>query len=418
MTGINGPPVSIKSIEQAISDRGWEEGWVVPRVPATRTGRRVAVIGSGPAGLAAAHCLNQAGHAVTVYERADRAGGLMMYGVPNMKADKTHVVQRRVDLLAQEGVTFVTGAHVGVNLDAGDLVAGHDAVVLAAGATRPRDLDVPGREATGVHFAMDFLTANTRSLLDSNLADNNYISAKGKHVVVVGGGDTGTDCIGTSVRHGAASIVNLELLPQPPSDRAAGNPWPQWPRVFRVDYGHAEAAAADGGRDPRRYEVSTKRFISDAAGNVTGIEIVRVEWGPPSGPGGRPSMREVPGSETVLKCDLALLALGFLGPEAALAQAVGIEIDPRSNYKAGAGEYATSVPGVFAAGDCRRGQSLVVWAIAEGRGAAAAVDAYLADAPPPAPAGADAAPVVGGVLALERFAAGGGAAPGAVAAAV
>ena len=339
---------------------------------------------------------------MTVFERADRAGGLMMYGVPNMKAGKLEVVQRRVDLMAREGVLFVTNAAVGGpdggTIDARSLVDGHDAVVLAAGATAPRDLPVDGRSATGVHFAMDFLTANTKSLLDTAHADGAFISAKGKHVVVIGGGDTGTDCIATSLRHGAASIVNLELLPAPPADRATGNEWPSWPRVFRVDYGHAEAAAVYGS-DPRAFGVATRRFIVGDDGAVTGVEIVDVAWGDP-GPDGRRSMSEVAGSERVLQCDLALLALGFLGPEAGLARALGVATDPRSNFKADAGEFATSVPGVFAAGDCRRGQSLVVWAIAEGRGAAAAVGAYLASK---AGRGTGAAVVTGGQISGEEW---------------
>ena len=410
VAGINGPPVAIKTMEVAIIDHAFAQGWMTPRPPAVRTGKRVAVIGSGPAGLAAADQLNKAGHAVTVFERADRCGGLMMYGVPNMKAAKVEVVQRRVDLMAAEGVTFVTGAAVGK--EGGVAVAelaggGVDAVVLAAGATSPRDLPVPGRDADGVLFAMDFLTANTKSLLDSGLADGAYTSAKGKHVIVIGGGDTGTDCIATATRHGAASVTNLELMDAPPDARAAGNPWPTWPRVFRVDYGHAEAAHAYGA-DPRRYHVLTKRFIKDeATGKLTGIEIVEVEWGAPSEPGGRPAMREVPGSETVLQADLALLAMGFLGPEAALAGAFDVATDERSNVKAEYGRFATTVPGVFAAGDCRRGQSLVVWAIAEGRGAAAAVDAYLAGGKPAPPADV-LAPVEGGVLHLAAFRSRGG----------
>eukprot|EP00798_Chlamydomonas_sp_ICE-L_P026060 gene26060-11762_t len=373
--GIIQNPVSIKSIEASIIDKAYEEGWMVPRPPKLRTGRKVAIVGGGPAGMAAADQLNKMGHEVTVYERSDRIGGLMMYGVPNMKTDKIEVVQRRVDLMALEGVKFMVNAHVGQNVTTDDLMQQHDAVVLTAGATKPRDLPVEGRELSGVHFAMDFLSANTKSLLDSGLKDGNFISAEGKKVIVIGGGDTGTDCIGTSVRHGATSVINLELMDKPPDGRAKSNPWPQWPRVFRIDYGHAEAAYKYG-KDPREYNVMTKRFVDDGKGNLTGIEIVSVnmEKDPKSG---RFGPVEVPGSARVLECDLAFLAMGFLGPEAKLAESLGIDTDERSNFKAQFGEFATTVPGVFAAGDCRRGQSLVVWAIREGRDAAAAVDLYL-----------------------------------------
>jgi len=374
--GIIENPVSIKSIEATIIDKAFEEGWMKPQPPKFRTGRRVAVVGGGPAGMAAAHQLNKMGHEVTVYERSDRIGGLMMYGVPNMKTDKIDVVQRRVDLMAAEGVRFVVNAHVGKNVPAEQLVNDFDAVVLAAGATKPRDLPVDGRDFKGVHYAMEFLHANTKSLLDSNLADGKYISAAGKKVIVIGGGDTGTDCIGTSVRHGATSIVNLELLDKPPTKRAANNPWPQWPRIFRVDYGHAEAQHKYGA-DPREYNVMTKRFIGDEKGQVKGIEIVSVkmEKDPKTG-AFRPV--EVPGSARVLEADLVLLAMGFVGPEATLAEAMKLDRDERTNFKAQFGEFATSVPGVFAVGDCRRGQSLVVWAIREGRDSAAVVDRYLA----------------------------------------
>ncbi|KAK4839697.1 hypothetical protein QYF36_024094 [Acer negundo] len=374
--GIIENPVSIKNIECAIIDKAFEEGWMVPRPPTKRTGRRVAIIGSGPAGLAAADQLNRMGHLVTVYERADRIGGLMMYGVPNMKTDKVDVVQRRVNLMAEEGISFVVNANVGVDplYSIDRLREDNDAIVLAVGSTKPRDLPVPGREFSGVHFAMEFLHANTKSLLDSNLQDGNYISAKGKKVVVIGGGDTGTDCIGTSIRHGCINIVNLELLPQPPATRAPGNPWPQWPRVFRIDYGHQEAAAKFG-KDPRSYEVLTKRFIGDENGVVKGLEVIRVHWEKDAS--GRFQFKEVEGSEEIIEADLVLLAMGFLGPEPTMAEKLGMERDNRSNFKADYGRFATSVDGVFAAGDCRRGQSLVVWAISEGRQAAAQVDKYL-----------------------------------------
>ncbi|KAJ6808958.1 glutamate synthase 1 [NADH], chloroplastic isoform X1 [Iris pallida] len=374
--GIIEDPVSIKSIECSIIDKAFEEGWMVPRPPSQRSGKRVAIIGSGPAGLASADQLNKMGHSVTVYERADRIGGLMMYGVPNMKADKTDIVQRRVNLMAEEGVNFVVNANVGTDpiysLDR--IRAENDAIILACGATKPRDLPVPGRELSGVHFAMEFLHANTKSLLDSNLQDGKYISAKGKKVVVIGGGDTGTDCIGTSIRHGCTNVVNLELLPEPPRKRAPGNPWPQWPRIFRVDYGHQEATTKFG-KDPRSYEVLTKRFIGDENGLVKGLEVVHVKWAKDSS--GRFQFEEIKGSEEIIEADLVLLAMGFLGPESTIADRLGVERDNRSNFKAEYGRFSTSVDGVFAAGDCRRGQSLVVWAISEGRQAAAQVDRFL-----------------------------------------
>ncbi|CAA7030919.1 unnamed protein product [Microthlaspi erraticum] len=376
--GIIENPVSIKSIECAIIDKAFEEGWMVPRPPLNRSGKKVAIIGSGPAGLAAADQLNKMGHLVTVYERSDRIGGLMMYGVPNMKTDKLDVVQRRVDLMTKEGINFVVNANIGkdpsYSLDG--LKEENDAIVLAVGSTKPRDLPVPGRDLSGVHFAMEFLHANTKSLLDSNHEDGNYISAKGKKVVVIGGGDTGTDCIGTSIRHGCTNIVNLELLPQPPATRAPGNPWPQWPRVFRIDYGHQEATTKFG-KDPRTYEVLTKRFIGDDNGNVKGLEIVRVSW--EKDESGRFQFKEIEGSEEIIEADLVFLAMGFLGPEPTLAEKLGLECDNRSNFKAEYGRFSTTVEGVFAAGDCRRGQSLVVWAISEGRQAASQVDRFLSN---------------------------------------
>ncbi len=371
--GINEPAVTIKNIESAIVDKGFEEGWIQPEPPTERTGKKVAIIGSGPAGLTAAQQLNRAGHHVTVYERDDRVGGLLTYGIPNMKLDKG-VVDRRLDIIRAEGVEFVTNAHVGVNKDAQKIRSENDALILACGATRPRDLPIPGRELEGVHFAMEFLLKNTKSLMDSNLEDGAYISAKGKRVIVIGGGDTGTDCIGTSIRHGCTSLVNFELLPKPPAERAPENPWPEWPAIFRVDYGHQEAEAKFG-KDPREYRVLSKRFLDDGKGNVSGIETVRVEWTKDAD--GKWQMSEVPGSEEIFEADLIFLAMGFLGPEDTLAEQLGLERDARSNFKAEYGKYATSTQGVFAAGDCRRGQSLVVWGIAEGRGAARAVDAFL-----------------------------------------
>ncbi|KAI5295638.1 glutamate synthase [NADH] [Ascosphaera acerosa] len=374
--GITEDPVGIKSIECAIIDRGFEMGWIKPRPPKVRTGKRVAIIGSGPAGLAAADQLNRAGHAVTVYERADRVGGLLMYGIPNMKLDKK-VVQRRVDLLAAEGIEFVTDCAVGpdeddqVSLD--HLRASNDAVIICTGATTARDLKIPGRQLNGVHFAMEFLHKNTKSLMDSGLEDGAYISARDKHVVVIGGGDTGNDCIGTSVRHGAKSVTNFELLPQPPPKRGRDNPWPQWPRIYRVDYGHSEVKTHHG-RDPREYCVMSTEFVGDEDGNVVGINTVRVEW--TRGMNGGWDMSTVEGSEQYFPADLVLLSMGFLGPE---QRVLGREIekDARKNVKTPPGRYCTNLPGVFAAGDCRRGQSLIVWGINEGRQAAREVDAFL-----------------------------------------
>jgi NAD(P)H-dependent glutamate synthase small subunit len=369
--GITDPAVTIKNIENAIIDRGFAEGWVTPNAPATRTGKRVAIVGSGPAGLAAAEQLNRVGHTVTVYERADRIGGLLMYGIPNMKLDKA-VVNRRIDLLKAAGIEFVVGADVGKNVDPAKLRAENDALLLATGATKPRDLAVPGRELGGVHFAMEFLTANTKSLLDSDLGDGKFISAKDKRVVVIGGGDTGADCIGTSLRHGCKSLINLELLDQPPAKRAADNPWPLWPKILRTDYAHEESIARFGA-DPRSYAVVSKEF-GGSGGHVKSVRINRIEW---QTKGGAPKMVDVAGSAETLEADLVLLAMGFLGPEAYLAEALKIELDARSNYRAAHGPFVTSEPGVFAAGDCRRGQSLVVWAINEGRGAARAIDEFL-----------------------------------------
>jgi NAD(P)H-dependent glutamate synthase small subunit len=371
--GIIEPAVTIKNIECAIVDKGFEEGWIQPEPPDERTGKKVAIIGSGPAGLTAAQQLNRAGHSVTVYERDDRIGGLLTYGIPNMKLDKG-IVDRRLDIMRAEGVEFVANAHVGVNKDAQKIRAESDAMVLACGATRPRDLPIPGRDLKGIHFAMEFLLKNTKSLMDSKLENGQYISAEGKRVIVIGGGDTGTDCIGTSIRHGCSSLVNFELLPEPPAERAADNPWPEWPVIFRVDYGHQEAAAKFG-KDPREFRVLSKRFIDDGNGNVAGVETVRVEWNKDAE--GKWQMSEVPGSEEIFEADLIFLAMGFLGPEDTLAEQLGLERDARSNFKAEYGKYATSTEGVFAAGDCRRGQSLVVWGIAEGRGAARAVDEFL-----------------------------------------
>src|SRR5262245_45316302 len=372
--GINEPPVTIKSIECAIIDKGYEEGWIAPHPPAVRTGKKVAVIGSGPAGLACADQLNRAGHWVTVYERADRVGGLLMYGIPNMKLDKRYV-QRRVDLMKAEGIAFVVNCEVGKDYPAAKLHEEHDAVVLCGGATKPHDFfaRTEGRQLRGIHFAMEFLHANTKSLLDSNLADGKYLSAKDRDVIVIGGGDTGTDCVGTALRHGCRSLLQLEIVPQPPLNRAPDNPWPQWPKVYKLDYGQEEAKALFGD-DPRHYSIQTTKFVGDNAGHVKEIHTVRVEWVKDNG---RAVPRNIPGSEKVFPAQLILLAMGFSGPENQLLDQLGVEKDARTNAKTEPGSYGTSVEGVFAAGDMRRGQSLVVWAINEGRGAACECDSYL-----------------------------------------
>lgn len=371
--GLIGDPVTIKTIEQEIIDKGFDEGWMAPSPPRVRTGKKVAVVGSGPSGLACAAQLNSVGHSVTVFERADRIGGLLVYGIPNMKLDK-NVVARRVELMAAEGVTFVTNTEVGKDYAANRLLEEFDAVVLCGGATKARDLPIEGREAKGVHLAMEFLRSNTKSLLDSNHEDGRYISAKGKNVIVIGGGDTGTDCVGTSIRHGCKSVTQFEILDKPPVGRAEGNPWPQFPRIYKLDYGQEEAAAL-WGEDPRQYLIQSKRFVADEMGNVKGILTVQIEW--KKDESGRMTPVEIPGTEKVWEADLVLLAMGFLGPEDQLVNQLGLDRDPRSNVKAEYGKFETSVEGVFAAGDMRRGQSLVVWAINEGRAAARECDRYL-----------------------------------------
>jgi len=364
--GINSDAVSIKAVEVSIIDRAFEEGWVAPRPPETRTGKRVAVVGSGPAGLAAAAQLNQAGHWVTVFERADRIGGLLRYGIPEFKLEK-RVLDRRLDLLAEEGIVFKTCTHIGVDVPVSELRAEFQAIVLAGGSTRPRDLPVPGRELEGIHFAMEYLTLQNRRCEGDSLPAAQFITAKDKHVVIIGGGDTGADCLGTAHRQGAASVTQLELLPQPPKDRATNNPWPLWPNIFRVSSAHEE-----GGE--RLYSIATDRFTGDDQGRVRALHTNRVSMITKNG---RMDLEPVPGSETTIQAELVLLAMGFLGPEpnGVLAE-LGVKMTERGNVWRDA-NWMTSVPGVFTAGDMQRGQSLIVWAIAEGRSAARGVDHYL-----------------------------------------
>jgi glutamate synthase (NADPH) small chain len=369
--GINTPPVTIKNIECAIIDRAFEEGWIVPNPPKERTGKKVAVVGSGPAGLACAAQLNKAGHTVTVFERADRIGGLLMYGIPNMKLDKKEVVQRQVNLMAAEGVKFVTNTEVGKDYPAEKLLKEFDATVLCGGSTKPRDLQADGRDLKGIHFAMEFLTASTKSLLDGNQTP---ISAEGKDVIVIGGGDTGTDCVGTSLRQKCRSVVQFEILPKPPEKRQADNPWPEWPKVYKMDYGQEEAEAVQG-NDPRLYCTTTNKFVGDENGNVKEIHTVRGEWVKLQD--GRMKFNVIAGSEKVYPAQLVLLAMGFIGPEETALNPLQIERDSRTNVNAEYGKFKTNINGVFAAGDMRRGQSLVVWAINEGRAAARECDRYL-----------------------------------------
>jgi glutamate synthase (NADPH/NADH) small chain len=362
---INDDPVGIKSIEHFIVDRGWEEGWIAPQPPAVKTGKRVAVIGSGPAGLACAQQLARAGHDVVVFEKADRVGGLLRYGIPDFKMEK-HLIDRRMAQMSVEGVTFRPGVEVGNDISAEDVLARYDAVVMAGGAEAPRDLPVPGRDLDGVHFAMEFLPQQNRVIAGDEL--ETQLRATGKHVVVIGGGDTGSDCVGTSNRHGAKSVTQFELLPQPPEHENKPLTWPYWPIKLRTSSSHEEGCARD-------WAVATKRF-EGRNGKVEKLVAVRVEW--QKGADGQTKMVEVPGSEFELKADLVLLAMGFLGPAApSLLAQLGVERDARTNVKANTDDYRTSVPKVFAAGDMRRGQSLVVWAIREGRQCARAVDEYL-----------------------------------------
>ena len=368
--GLNNPAVTIKNIELAIVDKGFEEGWIKPKVVESRSGKNIAIVGSGPAGLAAADELNQMGHSVKVYERSDRIGGLLMYGIPNMKLGKD-VVERRVQLLESEGIEFITNVDIGKDLTTKELKETCDAVIFATGATQARDLPAENRDAKGIYPAMDFLTSNTKSLLDSGQPDQSDLSAKGKNVIVIGGGDTGTDCIGTSLRQGAKSIINFELMSRPPEDRSDNNPWPEWPVIYRVDYGHEESSQVFG-EDPRHYQLLTKAFIKDTDGNVKGIKTVNVDLI-------KGKLTEIEGTEKMWDAELVLLSMGFLSPEHYLSDDSEIELDQRGNYLSEHGDYKTSKDGIFSAGDCRRGQSLVVWAINEGRGVASSVNDFLAN---------------------------------------
>ncbi|MDD5952041.1 MAG: glutamate synthase subunit beta [Oscillospiraceae bacterium] len=372
--GANGDPVTVKENELALVEYGWENGLIQPCVPAVRTGKRVAVVGSGPSGLATADLLNRRGHLVTVYERFDRIGGLLMYGIPNMKLEK-HIVDRRVALLKAEGITFKTNVDVGRTLPAEELLRDYDAVVLCCGASNPRDLDCPGREAEGIYFAVDFLRQNTKSLLDSHLTDGNFFSAKDKDVIVVGGGYTGNDCIGTCMRHGCKSITALEMMAEPPAERLESNPWPQWPRVRKTDYGHEEAIAVFG-EDPRRYQTTVKEFHSDEEGKLCAVTIVHLE-AQKDKETGRVRMVPIAGSEETLPCQMLLIAAGFLGSQSYVSDAFGVERNQRTNVQTAKNHYQTNVEKVFTAGDMHRGQSLVVWAIEEGCNCAAEVDEYL-----------------------------------------
>lgn len=369
-----GDPVATKENEYAIIENAYEKGYADPKPPKVRTGKTVAVVGSGPSGLAVADQLNKRGHSVTVYERSDRVGGLLMYGIPNMKLEK-HIVDRKIKVMEAEGIVFKTGVDVGKDIKAEKLLKEYDRVVLACGASNPRDISVPGRDAKGIYFAVDFLKANTKSLLDSDFEDKKYVDTKSKNVVIIGGGDTGNDCVGTSIRHGCKSVTQIEMMPKAPDTRSASNPWPEWPKICKTDYGQEEAIAVFG-HDPRIYESTVKEFVKDKNGSLKAVKIVKLSWekDPASG---RMKMSEVPGSEQTLPAEIVLIAAGFLGSQKYVTDAFHVDINERSNVKTGAGAYETSVKNVFTAGDMHRGQSLVVWAIREGREAARAVDESL-----------------------------------------
>jgi glutamate synthase (NADPH/NADH) small chain len=372
--GLNGDPVSVKENEFEIIENAYKEGYAKANPPKVRTGKKVAVIGSGPSGLAAADQLNKRGHQVTVLERSDRVGGLLMYGIPNMKLEK-HIIDRKIAVMKEEGIEFVTNADVGSNYKANKILKEFDRVILACGASNPRDIKVPGREAKGIYFAVDFLKATTKSLLDSELADGKFVTTKDKKVLVIGGGDTGNDCVGTSIRHGAASVVQLEMMPKLPDSRVENNPWPEWPRVCKTDYGQEEAIAVFG-EDPRVYQTTVKEFIADEAGNVCKAKIVKLESKKDEATG-RMSMAEVEGSEYTIDVDVVLIAAGFLGSQEYVTKAFGVDVDGRTNVATEPGKFKTNVENVFTTGDMHRGQSLVVTAIREGREAAREVDLDL-----------------------------------------
>ena len=342
--GLNGEAVCTKENEKAIIEKAYEEGWAAPKPPKVRTDKRIAVVGSGPSGLAVADQLNRRGHLVTVYERSDRVGGLLRYGIPNMKLEK-HIIDRKIEVMKAEGVTFITDANIGENVKAKKLLEEYDSVVLACGASNPRDIKAPGRDANGIYFAVDFLKSTTKSLLDSGLTDGKYISAKGKNVIVIGGGDTGNDCVGTSIRHGCKSIMQLEMMPKPPVDRLPNNPWPQWPKVLKTDYGQEEAIAVFG-EDPRVYQTTVKEFIKDKKGNLCKVKLVKLEPKKDEKTG-RMMMSEVAGSEYEVDCELVLIAAGFLGTQKYVSDAFGVELNERTNVKTAPGKFATNVDKVF-----------------------------------------------------------------------
>lgn len=372
--GLNGDPVATKENEYAIIENAYDKGYACPKPPKARTGKRVAVVGSGPSGLAVADQLNKRGHLVTVYERSDRIGGLLMYGIPNMKLEK-QIIERKIRVMEAEGITFVTGVDVGKDIKAEKLLKEYDRVVLACGASNPRDINAPGRDAKGIYFAVDFLKANTKSLLDSHFEDGKFVNTKDKNVVIIGGGDTGNDCVGTAIRHGCKSVTQIEMMPKAPEKRAENNPWPEWPKILKTDYGQEEAIAVFG-HDPRIYESTVKEFIKDKSGSLKAVKIVRLSWEKDPATG-RMSMKEVPGSEQVLDAEIVLIAAGFLGSQKYVTDAFKVELTERTNVKTEAGAYETSVDNVFVTGDMHRGQSLVVWAIREGREAAREVDESL-----------------------------------------